>query len=159
MAYITLPEYTAIYGAIDSQDFSRLSWEASRLMDIHTTGVDGFKKLSEAIPTDADDLECVTRCCAALIHLMSEIENAEQSVTGYTVRADGTVVSKAVSSISSGSESITFANGATTALGAAVGDSAAREKMYADTIKKYLSGVTDANGVNLLYMGAYPNVL
>lgn len=159
MAYITFSEYADIYGAIDAHDFSRYAWEASRLMDIHTTGVDGVKKLSEAMPTDEGDQECVKRCCAALINVMAEIEKTERSITGFTTRADGTVVSKAVSSISSGSESITFANGVSTALSAAVSDSAAREKMYADTVKKYLSGVTDSNGVNLLYMGAYPYVL
>ena len=37
-------------------------------------------------------------------------------------------------------------------------DFAVKEKLFRDTIREYLSGVSDANGVNLLYMGVYPYV-
>lgn len=38
----------------------------------------------------------------------------------------------------------------------AKGQQEAQEKLYADTVREYLSGVTDANNVNLLYAGLYP---
>lgn len=64
MAYIDFSDYLWIYSdsEITPGEFSRYAWEASRLIDIQTTGVDGVKKPT---PTDEDDLECVKRCCAA----------------------------------------------------------------------------------------------
>ena len=35
-------------------------------------------------------------------------------------------------------------------------DKEAQKQLYSDTIRDYLSGVADANGVSLLYMGMYP---
>ena len=147
MAYITEADYEALYGSIDTADFTRLSYDASRFMDYQTTGIDGVKKL-QLYPPSGDD---VKMCCAKLISLMKTIEDAD----GFITRADGTVVSKTVSSVSSGSESISYSTGA---LSAAVTDSVARTRLYKDTVKAYLGGLTDSNGVNLLYMGRYPDV-
>ena len=160
MAYITYSAFHALYPDISEAEFNRYSYDASRLMDAHTTGVDNYRKLSEAYPSEDEYAdEAIKRCCAKLTALMREIDKAESSAVGYVTRADGTVVSKAVSSISSGSESISYStSGGGSALSAAISDKAARDALYADTMKAYLSGVTDANGINLLYMGAYPNV-
>lgn len=152
MAYITEAEYEALYGEIDTAEFERLAFDASRFMDTMTTGIDNYRKLKSAMPTDEDDAEAVEMCCAKLISLMKSIESAE----GFVAREDGTVVSKAVSSFSSGSESMSF--GGSSAVSAALSDINARNKLYMDTVKSYLSGIEDANGVNLLYMGRYPNV-
>lgn len=96
---------------------------------------------------------------------MAEIEQAEESArnaSGFVTREDGTVQSKLVASVSSGSESISYATSSSGAknslIGAVLTDKAAQEKLYADTFSEYLSGVLDANGVNLLFMGAYPCV-
>lgn len=147
--YVTQSEYSSFYGAIDSAQFNRLAWEASRFMDYMTTGVDGVQKLKLYMPSDNEDIRM---CCAKLISLMQTIEQAE----GYIVREDGTVTSKAVSSISSGSESISFANSGSSA--SAISDPVARKSLLASTVKAYLGGLVDSNGVNLLYMGAYPDV-
>lgn len=152
MAYITEADYEALYGAIDTAEFDRLAYDASRFMDRMTTGIDNVKKLKTAMPTDEDDAEAVEMCCAKLISLMKTIESAD----GFVTREDGTVVSKAVSSISSGSESMSFGNGSS--MSAAASDVKVRDTLFADTVKAYLSGIEDANGVNLLYMGRYPNV-
>lgn len=151
MAYITEAEYEGLYGEIDTAEFTRLSFDASRMMDVMTTGVDSVKKLQTAFPVNENDAEAVRMCCAKLISLMQAVESAD----GFVVRGDGTVSAKAVSSISSGSESISFAN---SALSTAAVDTSARTKLYQDTVKAFLSGIEDANGVNLLYMGRYPNV-
>lgn len=152
MAYITKEKYEALYGAIDSSAFERLAYDASRLMDTMTTGIDNVKKLKTAMPTDADDAEAVEMCCAKLISLMNNIESAD----GFVTREDGTVISKAVSSISSGSESMSF--GGASSVSGAIADSNVRKRLYQDTVKAYLGGIEDSNGVNLLYMGRYPNV-
>lgn len=148
MAYITEAQYEALYGSIETSDFTRLSYDASRFMDYMTTGIDNVKKLQTYPPTGDD----VKMCCAKLISLMQAVEAAD----GFIVRADGTVTTKAVSSISSGSESLSFAN--SSALATAANDLDARTRLYSDTVKAYLGGLTDSNGVNLLYMGRYPNV-
>ena len=35
-------------------------------------------------------------------------------------------------------------------------DAAQKERTIREIVKEYLSGVADANGVNLLFMGVYP---
>jgi hypothetical protein len=55
--------------------------------------------------------------------------------------------------------SVSYSTGsAKTAADIAVTDRKERKKMIDETIRDYLSGVADANGVNLLYMGVYPHV-
>ena len=165
MAYADYSRYTSIYGegSISEIDFNRFSYDASRYMDYCTTGVDGVKKLKIAHPTDADDAEAVIRCACALIHDMSEIDAAEKraaSVRGLVQREDGTVTGAVVSSVSSGSESISYSvSSGQSAIDAAVASEDEHRKLYFATVRKYLSGVKDANGVNLLYGGAYPYVL
>lgn len=155
--YVEYEYYTNLYGtdAIKEAEFNRISWEACKKLDYHTTGVDGVKKLKHFFPIDEGDAESVKRCICKLIDLMYKINIAVDAQSGYMVREDGTVQGKVVSSVSSGSESITYAAGKS-ALTSAVADSTVREKLYMDTITEYLSGVKDSNGVNLLYMGRYP---
>lgn len=165
MAYAEYSDYSAIYpNGASAADFARLSWEADRLIDVYTTGIDNVRKLQEAAPTDAYSLVAVKRCSCAIVNLLYQIEQIEEagiSAAGVVARSDGTVVGKQVASMSSGSESISYtvSTAATTTIGAAVSDEEARAKLFRDTVKKYLSGITDANGVNLLYMGVYPYVL
>lgn len=164
MAYVTLKEYSEIYNdGAQEAEFNRLLWEAARIMDNATTGVDNYRKLRNAFPTDEYDAETVRRCACNLINTMKQIEQAEksaQSAQGFVEREDGTVVNKVISSVSSGSESISYATGSSaggsTTINKAVSDRAERDAMYMGIIQEYLSGVSDANGVNLLYMGRYP---
>lgn len=165
MVYIEEHEYATISGIEETiPDFDRLRWECSKLLDNATTGIDGYKKLKNAFPTDEDDAEAVKRCLCKLIDLRRQIEDAEKSALAaqsYIQREDGTVMSKKVTSISSGSESISYAlnnTGDATAISAAVSDRSARDALYRSTIEEYLSGTADANGINLLYMGRYPRV-
>jgi hypothetical protein len=65
-----------------------------------------------------------------------------------------------VSSKSAGNESISYATSSTkdTQLSEAASDSKKREQYLLETARAYLSGVKDANGVGVLYGGAYPHV-
>lgn len=165
MSYIDKAAYISIYGSADSDmddlTFNRLCWDACRKLDMATTGVDGWKKLRRSPPAETDDLEAVKRCACQLVHLMWQIETAERTVNrgrGYTETASG-LQGKVVSSVSAGNESISYAtgsSGAATLIDKALADKSVREKLFAETIAEYLSGVKDANGVNLLYMGPYP---
>lgn len=164
MSYAEFDLYQSLYPCADESTYHRLSWEAARELDRQTTGLDNVRKLKIAFPADEEAAEAVRRCECELVHLMAQIEEAEkvrQEAHGLVQQEDGTVKGKVVTSVSSGSESISYSTGGntgTTAIDAAAGSTAARNVLFADTVRKYLSGVTDANGVNLLYMGAYPHV-
>lgn len=162
MPYSTYEQFAALYPDVSEADYNRLAYRADRELDIHTAGIDNVRKLKAAFPEDDDSAEAIRRCEMELVSLMKQIEDAEQAATAaaaYTKRADGTYALSALASVSSGSESMSFASSSAapkTTITEAASDSAAREKLYGEKIRYYLSGVTDANGVNLLYMGAYP---
>lgn len=165
MAYVDYEYYKSLYGdkAIPEADFNRLSWDAFRKLDAATTGIDNVKKLKFAFPVDEDDAETVKRCVCKLIEIVAAINQAEdtaRSAKGYVTREDGSLQGKVVSSVSAGNESISYStsggSGASTLIDAVLTDKSAQEKLYSDTIRDYLSGIADANGVNLLYMGRYP---
>lgn len=164
MAYVDYAYYQSLYGdsAIPEADFNRLSWDACREIDRYTTGIDGYIKLRNAFPKDEYAAESVRRCVCKLVSVISQIEQAEksaQSSQGYIQREDGTVQGKIVTSVSAGNESISYSAGGSgdaTAMGEAVKSADAREKMYYSIIHEYLSGIKDANGVNLLGRGTYP---
>lgn len=161
--YVDYDYYKALYGtnAVEESVFNRFSWDACKKIDYYTTGVDNVKKLQVAFPTDDYDAESVKRCVCALIELFNNIDQAEINVrkaTGYVQKEDGIYQGKVVSSVSAGNESISYSTGSgnATLVDKALTDKAVREQLFRDTVKEYLSGVTDANGVNLLYMGQYP---
>ncbi len=160
--YIDYEYYVSLYGGelITSQDFDIVSWEVFRLLDRHTTGIDGIKKLRVAFPVDEYDAEAVKRCAAKLINIAAQIVTAEKAVNqskGYTETANG-LQGKIITSVSAGNESVSYSanTAAATLIDKALTDKAVQDKLYSDTIRSCLSGVRDANGVNLLYMGRYP---
>lgn len=163
MAYIDYEYYKSLYGekAIPETDFKRLSWDAEREIDKATSGVDGVKKLKVAFPIDEEDAETVKRCICSLVEFLNQIETAERnasSLAQYTEREDGSFQGKVVSSVSAGNESISYAVGKSseTAISTAVKSVKDKEKMIYQLISSRLIGVSDANGVNLLFAGRYP---
>jgi hypothetical protein len=165
MIYTDSEMYASLFPKDDVEDdWSRLSWEASSLMDRLTSGVDGIKKLTVHPPT-GDDEKSVKMCACNLVHLMHRIELLEQATeqaSALVTDADGTVHGAVVSSKSAGNESISYATGTSaskgTTLSAAASDPLTRDKLLRDTAIAYLSGVKDANGVGVLYGGAYSHV-
>lgn len=163
--YVDYEFYTSLYGDgdISETDFNRLFWDACQKVDYHTTGVDGVKKLRNFYPTDEYASQAVKRCVCKLINTMNQInlaEETERNAWGYVTREDGMLQGKVVSSVSAGNESISYSVGksAATQIGKAVSDYSERERLYRNIITEYLSGISDSNGVNLLYMGRYPRV-
>ena len=158
--YITLEEYTQLYDAIDEKAFNRLCFDACRVMDIHTTGIDNVKKLKRFFPIDSDAVEAVKHCAAKLINLLFQIQEAEKASAmgrGYTETDQG-LQGKIISRVESGNEAISYSETKTadSTIDFAVADKSVREKLLADTVREYLSGVADDNGIYLLYMGKYP---
>jgi hypothetical protein len=159
--YANYDFYNSIYGedAVPETDFNRLVWAAQKKVDSMT-----FGKLKFAFPKNEDDVEAVKRCLCAVIDLAARIEAAEKRIMqgqGYTIdESTGAVHGKVVSSMTSGSESISYtakAESGSTVIDAVVSDKKAQENLYANTIRSYLNGVSDSNGVCLLYAGnSYP---
>ena len=161
--YVDYKYYSSLYGekAITETDFNRILWDAEREIDKATSGVDGVRKLRVAFPTSDYDAEAVKRCVCALVEFLNQIETAEHnanSIGQYTERADGSLQGKVVSSVSAGNESISYAVGksADTAISNAIKDLHSKDVAVYQFIKSKLSGVSDANGVNLLFGGRYP---
>lgn len=160
--YISFEEYTALYGTAEEEAFNLLAYEASRHIDRHTTGVDGVKKLKDFFPADEASAEAVKRCAAKLTNLLLRIREAENAASvgrGY-IQTENGLRGKVVTSVSAGNESVSYSTGAAqaSAVEAAASDLSVRENLIRGVIRAYLSGVQDANGVNLLYMGVYPHV-
>ena len=161
--YVDYEYYKSLYGekAIQETGFNRLLWDAEREIDKATSGVDNVRKLKVAFPINEEDAETVKRCVCALVEFLNQIETAERnanSVGQYTERADGSLQGKVVSSVSAGNESISYAVGksADTAISNAIKDLHSKDEAVYQFITSKLSGISDANGVNLLFSGRYP---
>lgn len=160
MLYADYKFFTDLYGfSITEQTFNRLIWVASKLLDHATAGAGGYNKLQNAYPANPSDDEAVKRCACALVDFAYSVEQASNAF-GYVTNADGNITSRMIASKSSGSESISYVTGNSvkTAAVVAASDNEVRQQMQYDIIRQYLSGVRDANGVNLLYLGRYPRV-
>lgn len=159
MGYVTYDYYKSIYGedSMPETDFNRLAWEACRKVDVLT-----LNKLKFAFPTNEDDIETVRRCVCKLIEIAKDIDVATKRVSegqGYITDESGAMRGKTISSVSSGSESVSYSAKAeqSTLIDAVLSDKAAQERLYRDTVREYLSLVPDSNGVNLLFAGIpYP---
>ncbi len=149
--------YTNEYGGkMSADDFKRFGRRAERRIDSITGG-----KLQFAFPTNERDVEAVKDAVCELADFLYQIDsynNAAMESMGTTTRTDGIVVGKVATSITSGPESISFSasGSASTATMEAAKDKKVADTMIYGMVRDSLGGVPDANGVNLLYAGAYP---
>lgn len=157
--YADFTYYAENYGGVvigSETEFLRLSRKAVRHMDAATGG-----KLSFAFPADEAAVAAVKECqceLAEFLHSVEQYRKAAASSAGFVVQEDGTVKGKIISSVSSGSESVSYSTGTGTST---LASEAAKDKKTLDialfgTIREWLGMVRDANGVNLLYAGPYP---
>lgn len=161
---VTYDWYKTEYnGTANEEEFNQHVRMACKRLINETTGVCGTRKLIEYFPKNHYDADLVRECACRLVDISIAIQNAEKSAataSGYVQRNDGTVMPRMVSSVSSGSESISYATGANNAtlFDKAFADKTVQKALYRDAITEYLSDVKDANGINLLYMGQYPKL-
>lgn len=158
--YASAEDFSELYPNASADAYQRFAWEAQRKLDNATLTVDGVKKLQVAFPESEDDAETVRRCMCAVINSLAQIDAAEaaaNAASGY-VETEGGYHSANVRSISAGGESITFGTDAAAEgeIARAAKSESAKKKYITGVIEEYFRGVTDANGVNLLYGGAYP---
>lgn len=156
--YATLEQFLQYEPDMTAADYEKYSWDATKWVDNATSGIDGVKKLRVAFPSDEEGAEAVARGFCAVIRALKEIDDAraaQASASGYVSTADG-IKPAAIRSISAGGESITFENGALSALSKAASSQSETKRYVNGVIDGYLRGVRDDNGVNLLYCGRYP---
>lgn len=146
MGYTSYEFYKNKYfgSAIDEDDFQQWNEKASRQLDVFT-----FRRLRDAFPEDAYTKEQIELCVCELAEKMMEMDKYLKASTIQTGTAG--MVSGMVKSVSAGSESITYATGETVYANA-LKDGNVNE-FYQEIAVKYLEGLSDANGIHLLYAG------
>lgn len=155
--YADYDYYTTEYGGkMSADDYKRFGRKAERRIDTITGG-----KLQFAFPTNERDAQAVKDAVCELADFLYQIDqynSAAMESMGTVAQADGTVKGKVITSISSGSESIGYSasGSASTATMEAAKDKKVADTMIYGMARDSLSGVPDANGVNLLFAGAYP---
>lgn len=144
MAYADYEFYkNEYYGdTIAESDFPKWADKASRQIDVFT-----FKRLLSAYPEDEYTDKQIKLCMCDLAEKMME---TDKYLKASALNEDGHAV--AVKSVSAGSESITYATGETV-YASVIKDERSRTAFYRVTLTEYLNGLTDANGICLLYAG------
>lgn len=156
MAYTDYEFYKSkFYGdTVPESDFLKYAERASDRIDQYT-----FDRLVDGLPDDERVKTKVQKAVCAVADTMyqiDQIKKASMDTIGTIQKEDGTVVNKAVSSVSSGNESISYATGSN--ISSNVYTQASMDKKVENTLllnvaTEYLAGATNDNGIRLLYAG------
>lgn len=163
MAYADYEFYTTSYfgSVVPEADFPRLAEKASDFVDLMTSD-----RLVDGLPTNERSQKRIKKAVCSLAELMYQIELAEKNainqasanVTNINV---GNISTGIVTSVSSGSESISYATpqqiGASakewSAVYAAAGDVQKMNDLLLKTALPLLMGVRTDDGIPVLYVG------
>lgn len=164
MAYADYDFYTTSYfgSVVPETDFPRLAERASDFVDTMT-----FDRLVDGLPTDERAQKRIKKAVCSLAELMYQIELAERNATNAAVSGTSTAIGSGgsttgvVTSVSSGSESISYATpqqiGASakewSAVYAAAGDVQKTNDLLLKTALPLLMGVRMDDGIPILYAG------
>lgn len=163
MAYADYEFYTTSYfgSVVPETDFPRLAERASDFVDAMT-----FDRLVDGLPKDERSQKRVKKAVCSLAELMYQIELAEKNATNQasanlTDTNVGNISAGVVTSVSSGSESISYATpqqiGASakewSAVYAAAGDVQKTNDLLLKTALPLLMGVRTDDGIPVLYAG------
>lgn len=163
MAYADYEFYTtSCFGsAVPEADFPRLAEKASDFIDTMT-----FDRLVDGLPTNERSQKRIKKAVCSLAELMYQIELAEknainQASANLTDTNVGNISTGVVTSVSSGSESISYATpqqiGASakewSAVYAAVGDVQKTNDLLLKTALPLLMGVRTDDGIPVLHAG------
>ena len=164
MAYADYDFYTTSYfgSVVPETDFPRLAERASDFVDTMT-----FGRLADGLPADERSQKRIKKAICSLAELMYQIELAEKNATNAAVSGTSTAIGSGggttgiVTSVSSGSESISYATpqqiGASakewSAVYAAAGDVQKTNGLLLKTALPLLMGVRTDDGIPVLYAG------
>ena len=164
MAYADYEFYkTSYFGSVVPEtDFPRLAERASDFVDTMT-----FDRLVDGLPTNERSQKRIKKAVCSLAELMYQIELAENNATNAAVSGTSTAIGSGgsttgiVTSVSSGSESISYATpqqiGASakewSAVYTAAGDVQKTNDLLLKTALSLLTGVRTDDGIPILYAG------
>lgn len=164
MAYADYDFYkTSCFGSVVPEtDFSRLAERASDFVNTMT-----FDRLVDGLPENERAQKRIKKAVCSLAELMYQIELAEKNATNAAVSGTSTAIGSGgsttgvVTSVSSGSESISYATpqqiGASakewSAVYAAAGDIQKTNDLLLKTALPLLMGVRTDDGMPILYAG------
>ena len=164
MAYADYEFYTTSYfgSVVPETDFPRLAERASDFINIMT-----FDRLVDGLPTNERSQKRIKKAVCSLTELMYQIELAEKNAANVAASGTSTTIGTGgsttgiVTSVSSGSESISYATpqqiGASakewSAVYAAVGDVQKTNDLLLKTALPLLMGVRTDDGIPVLYAG------
>lgn len=164
MAYADYEFYTTSYfgSVVLEADFPRLAERASDFVDTMT-----FDRLVDGLPTNERSQKRIKKAVCSLAELMYQIELAEKNAANAAASGVSTTIGSGgsttgiVTSVSSGSESISYANpqqiGASakewSAVYSVVGDTQKTNDLLLKTALPLLIGVRTDDGIPVLYAG------
>ena len=164
MAYADYEFYTtSCFGSVVPEtDFPRLAERASDFVDTMT-----FDRLVDGLPTNERSQKRIKKAVCSLAELMYQIELAEKNATNAAVSGASTAIGSGgsttgvVTSLSSGSESISYATpqqiGVSakewSAVYAVAGDVQKTNDLLLKTALPLLMGVRTDDGIPVLYAG------
>ena len=164
MAYADYEFYTTSYfgSVVPETDFPRLAERASDFVYTMT-----FDRLVDGLPTDERSQKRIKKAVCSLAELMYQIELAEKNATNAAASGTSTTVESGgsttgiVTSVSSGSESISYATPQQKASGAkewsavyaSAGDAQKTNDLLYETALPLLMGVRTDDGMPVLYAG------
>ena len=163
MAYADYKFYTESFGnVVPETDFPRLAERASDFIDMMT-----FNRLVDGLPQNERSQKRIKKAVCSLAELMYQIELAEKNATDAAVSGTSTAIGSGgsttgiVTSVSSGSESISYATPQQKASGAkewsavyaATGDVQETNNLLYKTALPLLMGVRTDDGIPVLNAG------
>lgn len=163
MAYADYKFYTESFGnVVPETNFPQLAERASEFIDLMTSD-----RLVDGLPTNERSQKRIKKAVCSLAELMYQIELAEKNATNAAVSGASTAVGSGgsttgiVTSVSSGSESISYATPQQirasakewSAVYAAAGDVQKTNDLLYKTALPLLMGVRTDNGIPVLYAG------
>nr|DAQ55243.1 MAG TPA: Head Tail Connector Protein [Caudoviricetes sp.] len=163
MAYADYKFYTESFGnVVPETDFPRLAERASDFVDLMTSN-----RLVDGLPTDERSQKRIKKAVCSLAELMYQIELAEKNATNAAASGASTTIGAGgsttgvVTSVSSGSESISYATPQQKASGAkewsavyaAAGDVQKTNDLLYKTALPLLMGVMTDDGIPILNAG------
>ena len=164
MAYADYEFYTTSYfgSVVPETDFPRLAERASEFIDLMTSD-----RLVDGLPANERSQKRIKKAVCSLAELMYQIELAEKNAANAAASGTSTTIGSGgsttgiVTSVSSGSESISYATpqqiGASakewSAVYAAAGDVQKTNDLLLKTALPLLMGVRTDDGIPVLYAG------
>ncbi len=157
MAYTDYEFYKNEYhgDVVPETDFPKYADRASDRIDTIT-----FDRLADGLPSDSRANKKVQKAVCSVaeaLYQIDSIKNTLLSNLGTVETEDGKVTGKTVSSVTAGSESITYSTGMSdaskTIYAQACMDKKVENILIRQSAGEYLYGVTDDSGVHLLYAG------